>query len=97
MKIKFLFRKNLKMSNSKLGSQVAHVAANLASQNYSVQREYLSDDFVTHIVLGVSDKKFQEKSVEIGSNDQIYYIQVDAGLSEVPAGTETVLGFVEEY
>lgn len=98
MKIKFLVRKNLKMSPGKTAAQVGHVAANLAVSNIAVHEAYKDIEPVTHIVLGVSNKKFDEKLAElVDDQEAIWYVTVDAGFSEVPFGTKTVLGFVDEY
>ena len=96
MKIKFLFRKNLKMSPGKLAAQVSHVSANLAAKNQDVANEYNSNFLVTHVVLGVSDKKFNEKIQELRENqDATWYVQKDAGFTELKPGTKTVLGYLK--
>ena len=48
------------------------------------------------VVLKASNKKFQEKHKELLDNRSVlWYIQVDAGHTEIPEGTETVIGWIE--
>lgn len=85
MRIKVLYRKNLKMTSPKLASQVAHAVKNLGSTP-------IDSDIV---VLMASNKKFDEKIKELDSSDKIYYIQVDKGLTEVEQGTATAVAWIE--
>lgn len=70
MRIKAIYRKNLKMSEGKLAAQVAHAVKNLGETPIDCDI----------IVLGVSDKKFWELSAANPG-----YIKVDKGLTEVDA------------
>lgn len=80
MRIKILYRKNLKMSPGKLAAQCVHLSARMKHC-----------ELMTPVaVLGVSDKKFEE-----AKQKHIYQSIRDAGHTEVPAGTETVMGFYE--
>lgn len=89
MKFKVFFRKNLNMTPQKLAAQVAHVVKELGRmQPNSNPRE----DII--VVLQASDKKFEEIKVEFADNYN--YLQVDLGMTEVPAGTETCFGYIEE-
>jgi peptidyl-tRNA hydrolase len=81
MKIKIIYRKNLKMTENKMASQVAHVAKNLPE----------TPQDVSIVVLKVSDKKFFEM---IGERKGCY-IQKDLGLTEVEPGTPTAAGWIE--
>jgi peptidyl-tRNA hydrolase, PTH2 family len=85
-RLKFLVRKNLKMSANKVGGQCAHAAIGL----------YKKDPQEHHkcIVLDASDKKFEEAKAARKPSE--YYIVVDAGYTEVPAGSETVIVWWEE-
>ena len=79
MKLKILYRKNLKMSPGKLGAQCAHAAVAISKDNKPNPI----------IVLGVSDKKFEEFKLSA----QI--IIRDAGKTEVKPKTETCLAYFE--
>jgi peptidyl-tRNA hydrolase len=85
-RLKFLVRKNLKMSANKIGGQCGHAAIGL----------YKKDPQEHHkcIVLDASDKKFEEAKAACKPSE--YYIVVDAGYTEVPAGSETVMAWWEE-
>lgn len=90
MKFKIYYNKNLKMSEGKLAAQVAHI-----SKEFSRMTESIPQEDVT-IVLGLSATKFKEKVDELIYSDNLVWFQVDDGLTEVPEGTITVCGFVEE-
>jgi peptidyl-tRNA hydrolase len=79
MKIKAIYRKNLKMSEGKVAAQVAHAVKNLG--------ETPTDCDI--IVLKVSDKKFKELIEE-----NKCYVQVDKGLTELEPGTETAAAWI---
>jgi len=83
MRIKAIYRKNLKMSEGKVASQIAHAVKNLG--------ETPKDCDI--VVLKVSDKKFNEMSL-----NQMYdrYVQYDKGLTEVENGTPTACAWIEE-
>ena len=85
MKIKVIYRKNLKMSEGKVAAQVAHAVKNLG----------ITPKDCDIIVLKVSDKKFDEylTSSKIG----IIYIQYDKGLTEVEPNTPTAAAWIESY
>jgi peptidyl-tRNA hydrolase len=97
-RIKVLYRKNLKMSADKQSAQAVHAAIGL----------YKLDPQNHHscIVLGISDKKFREKKVELAETHpasdpesdlcKAHYIVTDAGYTEVPTGTETCVAFWED-
>ena len=71
------------MSPSKLLAQCCHVAANLGIIPQRV------------VVLKASDIKFYEKIEELKSISQKYYLQTDAGITELPPNTDTVVGWIE--
>jgi len=80
MRIKAIYKRNLKMSEQKVASQIAHAVKNLGE----------TPPDCSIIVLKVSNKKFDELT---SSND--CYIQKDLGLTEVEAGTETAAAWIE--
>ena len=80
MKIKAIYKKNLKMSEGKVAAQIAHAVKNLGETPIDCDI----------IVLKVSDKKFNELILENSC-----YIQVDKGLTQVEAGTQTAAAWIE--
>lgn len=80
MKIKAIYRKNLKMSEQKVAAQVSHAIVGLGTQ----------DPLITIIVLKVSDKKFFEL---IAAHD--CYVHEDYGYTEVEPGTRTAAAWRE--
>lgn len=80
MKIKAIYRKNLKMSEGKVASQIAHAVKNLG----------VTPVDINIVVLKVSDKKFDEYIAE-----KDCYIQSDKGLTEVNKGTQTAAAWIE--
>lgn len=93
MRIKVLYRKNLKMSPGKLAAQSVHAALGLASW----YPKALSPEHSV-VVLEASDKKFEEakkQSLERSLTSTSAYVVRDKGLTEVQPGTETVLAVLE--
>lgn len=88
MRIKIYYRKNLKMSEGKVASQVAHVAKELGRLEYSIA----SEDVI--IVLGVSDTKYKELSLNYQTETFDWYEQVDKGITEVLEDTPTAFGYI---
>jgi len=82
MRVKTIYRKNLKMSVGKIAAQVAHAVIGLG----------ITDPLCTIVVLGVSDKKF----FEITTEKENVYIQNDFGYTEVKEGECTGAAWVEE-
>lgn len=82
MKVKVIYRKNLKMSEGKVAAQVAHAVKNLG---------YTSPD-CDIVVLKVSDKKFNELTEQFKDT---CYIHHDKGLTEVEEGTATAAAWID--
>lgn len=80
MRIKAIYIKNLKMSEGKIASQIAHAVKNLG----------ITPIDCDIIVLGVSTKKFNDL---ISENK--CYIQIDKGLTEVEKATMTAAAWIE--
>jgi len=80
MRIKSIYKKNLKMTVGKIASQIAHAVKNLG----------ITPEDSDIIVLSVSNKKFYELIRE----NRNCYIQKDKGLSEVDVETETAAAWV---
>ncbi len=86
MRIKVIYRKNLKLTEGKLAAQVAHAVKNL--------KETPRDCII--VVLSASDKKFYgylDRTVFTKHGNA--YLQIDKGLTEIEAGTETALAWIE--
>ena len=80
MKIKVIYRRNLKMTEMKLAAQVAHAVIGLG----------VTDPLCTIVVLKASDVKFQELT-----DRPDCYIHKDFGYTEVPNGTATCAAWIE--
>ena len=79
MKIKVIYRKNLKMSEGKVAAQVAHAVKTLGTTPRDCDI----------IVLKVSDKKFFEMVEEFSP-----YVQHDKGLTELEPNTPTAAAWI---
>jgi peptidyl-tRNA hydrolase len=82
MRIKVVYRKNLKMSPGKLAAQTGHAVLGLNGAYASM----------SIVVLEASDKKFQETKA---AHPEACVVR-DAGRTEVAPGTETVLAYFED-
>lgn len=83
MKIKAIYRKNLKMPEGKVAAQIAHAVKNLG----------ITPTDCDIVVLRVSDKKFDE----LTTNNDKCYIQIDKGLTIVEPNTPTAAAWIETY
>ncbi len=86
MRIKAIYPHNLKMSEQKVASQIAHAVKNLG--------ETPPDCII--VVLKVSQTKFTNLILDAIENGCNPYIQKDLGLTEVTAGTETAAAWIEK-
>ena len=73
------------MTPGKLAAQCVHAALGLALKAHL-------EAAMPVVVLEVSDKKFQEA---VAANESSYVVH-DAGYTEVPAGAQTCVAFLEE-
>lgn len=83
MKLKILYRKNLKMSPGKVAAQAVHAATGIGHTSYNL----------CVVVLGVSDKKFNE--ARYNPEQSNLFVVFDAGHTEVAPGTITCLAYYE--
>jgi len=95
-KLVIVARQDLKLSPGKLAVQAAHAAVSCALQ----ARKYSPEDFKSwyeegqrKVVVKVPDlKALHELKVEADAFGLVTSLVQDAGLTEIPAGTVTVLG-----
>ena len=90
LRIKVIYRKNLKMSEGKVAAQVSHAIIGLDK----IILEKITID-CTIVVLKVSDRKFFEL-IDIISKNKTCYIHCDWGLTEVKEGEPTAAAWIEE-
>lgn len=83
-RIKLLIHKNLRMSERKVAAQCVHAAIGLYKKD--------PQDHWSSVVLEASTKKFYEA---IAAHPEAYVV-TDAGLTEIPAGSQTVVAWYEE-
>jgi len=83
-RLKLLVHKNLKMTERKVAAQCVHAALGLYKKD---PQEHWSC-----VVLEASTKKFYEA---VAAHPEGYVV-TDAGYTEVPAGSQTVMAWYEE-
>ena len=83
-KIKLYVHKNLKMSERKVAAQCVHAALGLYKKD--------PQDHWSCVVLEASTTKFYEA---VAAHPEGYVV-TDAGLTEVKAGSQTVIAWYEE-
>lgn len=83
-RIKLLVRRNLKMSERKVAAQCVHAAIGLYKKD--------PQDHWSCVVLEASDAKFEQAKEAHPEG----YVVTDAGFTEVPAGSQTVMAWYEE-
>lgn len=96
-RLKILVRKNLKMSEGKIAAQCIHGALGLQLVLFLgfhwIKSALLFAKSV--VVLQVSDAKFEEAKTSLAAEKNTFHVVHDAGYTEIEAGTETVLAFLE--
>lgn len=87
------------MSEGKLAAQVAHAVGRLLIHGQAYSYIEPTEWNCSIVVLGVSDKKFDELAAlhcpRIKGWCVKGAIQVDNGVTEVPAGTQTAAAWIE--
>jgi len=83
-RIKFMVHKNLRMSERKTQAQIVHATLGLYKKD--------PQDHWSVVVLEASTAKFNEAVLAHPEG----YVVTDAGLTEVPAGSRTVVCWYEE-
>ena len=81
MRLKIIYRKNLKMSPGKMAAQCVHAATGADHTDYAMNV----------VVLGMSDKKFRE----IVEENECFIVS-DLGHTELEKGTVTCAAFYEK-
>jgi peptidyl-tRNA hydrolase len=81
MRLRIIYRKNLKMSPGKLAAQAVHAAIGIGGVEYKMNV----------VVLGVSDKKFNEIAIK----EKAFLVR-DAGHTELESGTLTCAAYFGE-
>ena len=95
-KMVIVTRKDLKLSPGKLAAQVAHAAVACALETKKSNKKWFANwmhEGAKKAVVkteGVTDFKSLEKKAK--NLDIVAYIISDAGRTEIPTGTQTVLG-----
>ena len=96
-KMVIVTRRDLKLSPGKLAVQVAHAAVACALETKKNNRRWFKkwmEEGAKKVVVKVETLSdfypLKEKAEEL---KVVYYIVEDAGLTEIPPGTKTVIGF----
>lgn len=92
-KLVIIVRNDLKLTKGKMAAQAAHAAVDcVLNADKKILEEWLNDG-AKKVVLKVADLKellkYKELAAKAGLN---YALITDAGHTQVPAGTTTVLG-----
>lgn len=85
IRMKTLVRRNLQMSDKKMSAQCQHAALGLRDKFPHIRNWGC-------VVLDASDAKFEE--AKIAHPEAV--VVCDAGLTEVPAGSETAIAWYED-
>ena len=95
-KMVLIARKDLKLTPGKLAAQVAHAAVECALETKKSNKQWFTkwmNEGGKKAVVKVDRKDefyaLKQKAIELKI---VAYIVIDAGHTEIPAGTETVLG-----
>jgi len=95
-KMVIVTRKDLNLSPGKLAAQVAHAAVACALNTKKTKtkwfKKWMDDGGKKAVVKVESVDDFHTLNRKAKRLDIVSYIVVDAGYTEIPAGTETVLG-----
>jgi len=95
-KLVVVVRRDLKLSPGKMAAQVAHAAVDCALRSRADQervfKKWKSEGQKKVVVRVDSERELHELKLAAEDRDLITSIISDAGLTEVPPGTVTVLG-----
>lgn len=88
----FLVRQNLKMSKGKTAAQVGHAVQDLITQcPKPILQAYKKSDH-PKICLRATYDEMEDIRLWCKENKVLHHLVIDAGRTEVPPNTETVLG-----
>lgn len=95
-KMVIVTRKDLSLSTGKLAAQVAHAAVSCALETKKINKKWFSkwmrDGAKKAVVKTDSADDFIDLKQRAGELNIVAFIISDAGHTEIPAGTQTVLG-----
>lgn len=86
MRLKIIYKKNLKMTGGKIAAQAVHAAMGIGH----------IDPEMSIVVLGFSNKKYKQLLIDLIKKDKLHYEVHDAGYTEVNPNTNTCVAFFDK-